>query len=85
MKLFLKIFSMFSDVPVISSIDRILGTIVGFFGGMLIIWVIFYFVLLMIGRENGAGFFAMIDSNFFLKFLYNHNLLMTFVNSVAFT
>ena len=84
-KLSMKLVEAITAVPVIHGTDRILGIFAGIFFGFLLVWVAFYFMLLVVGRENGAAFFRMVDSDIFLKYLYNHNILMTFINSVAFT
>lgn len=80
----LKGLNIVTEVPVIHGLNKCVGLVFGIFEGLVIVWAVFYFVLLFIGRTRGASFFAALDMNPVLKWIYNNNLLMTFANSVVF-
>ena len=79
-----RILDLLNDAPVIGSFNRMVGFFAGLAEGFIIVWLIFLFILVFLGRENGAAFFEAVDANPVLKWIYNHNLLMTIVNMVAF-
>ena len=84
LKLLLKALDRLTEIPVIHGINKTLGFVGGMFEGLLVIWTLFYLILVFLGRDGASGFFAMIDANIFLRWLYNHNLIMTVTNSIAF-
>ena len=81
----LKFFRIIGDTPVISSLNRFLGGVAGFIGGIIIVWGVFFFMLLFFGPEGSPEFFAAVNGNEFVKLLYNNNLILTFVNYLVFT
>ncbi len=83
-RLVLKIFDLLDDAPVIGSFNRMVGFFAGFAEGLIIVWLAFLFILIFVGRENGAAFFEAVNASPVVKWIYNHNLLMTIVNIVAF-
>lgn len=83
-KTVLKFFRIIRDTPVIGSVDRALGGLAGFIGGLLIIWGTFFFLLLFFGPEGLPEFFDAVNENEFVKLLYNNNLLMTLINYFIF-
>ncbi|MCR5774813.1 MAG: CvpA family protein [Lachnospiraceae bacterium] len=81
----LKFFKLIGDAPVLGSVNRLLGGVVGFIGGLILIWGIFFFLLLFYGPQELPQFYNAIGQNEFVKLLYNNNLLMTFINFFIFT
>ncbi len=80
----LKFFRLIGDVPIAGSIDRALGGIAGFAGGLIIIWSAFFFLLLFYGPEGLPELFDAINGNAFVRLLYNNNLVMTLINYFIF-
>ena len=83
-KAVLRFFRIIGDAPVVGSANRILGGIVGFFGGLIIVWGTFFFLLLFYGPDEMPIFFDAVNGNEFVKLLYNNNLIMTLVNYFIF-
>ncbi|MBQ8955737.1 MAG: CvpA family protein [Lachnospiraceae bacterium] len=83
-KAILKLFRVIGDAPVLGSVNRMLGGIVGFLGGLMIVWSAFFFILLLYGPDGLPQFYNAIGQNEFVKLLYNNNLITTFVNFFVF-
>lgn len=82
--LVLRVFKVIGDAPVVSAVNRILGGVAGFAGGLILIWGVFFFMLLWYGPEGNPEFFSAVNGNEFVKLLYNNNLILTFVNFFIF-
>ena len=83
-KAVLRFFRIIGDAPIAGSINRTLGGIAGFAGGLMIIWGAFFFLLLFYGPEGLPELFSAVNGNEFVKLLYNNNLIMTLVNYFIF-
>ena len=83
-KTILKFFRIIGDAPVIGRVDRALGGLAGFIGGLVIIWGTFFFLLLFFGPEGLPEFFDAVNKNEFTRLLYNNNLIMTLINYFIF-
>ncbi len=83
-KIVLRLIEPVLDFPVICDIDRTLGLLVGFCTGIIVVWLGFFLGLFLLGREGMEPLFKMMESSAPLKFIYNHNLLMTFIHKVVF-
>ncbi len=83
-KAVLRFFRIIGDAPVVGTVNRALGGIVGFLGGLVIIWGTFFFLLLFYGPQGLPEFFDAINGNEFVKLLYNNNLIMTLVDYFVF-
>ncbi len=80
----LKALRIIGDAPVIGSANRILGGLAGFVGGFILVWTVFFFMALFVGEAGAPDFYRAVNSNKLLGFIYNHNLVMTFVNYFIF-
>ena len=83
-KAILRFFRIIGDAPVVGTVNRALGGIVGFAGGLIIIWGMFFFLLLFYGPKGLPEFFDAVNGNEFVKLLYNNNLIMTLVDYFVF-
>ncbi len=63
----------FSKLPVIRTVDRFFGTLIGLLLGLLFIWLFFMIVSLFAGTPFGIRMLAMIQENPFLVWLYQNN------------
>ena len=79
-----KALKIISDAPVVSAVNRFLGGVAGLIGGVVLVWIVFFFALLLYGEQGLPELYAAINGNEFVKLLYNHNLIMTFVNYFVF-
>lgn len=83
-KAVLRFFRIIGDAPIVGDINRLLGSIVGFLGGLVIIWGAFFFILLFYGPQGLPEFFDAVSANPFVRLLYNNNLIMTLINYFVF-
>lgn len=70
---------LFSKLPVINSINKDLGGIIGFAEGILFLWVICIALTAISGTQVGENIFSAIASNPVLNFIYNNNLLTKYI------
>ena len=54
-------------------------------GGVVIVWLVFFFMLLFVGEAGAPEFYAAVNGNEIVRLLYNHNLIMTFVDFFVFS
>ena len=62
-------------LPIIKGLNKLVGGIAGFAEGILLVWIAFLAATIFAGNEIGMKFFTLIDSSYFLSFLYNNNIL----------
>lgn len=68
-----------AKLPLISGINRLLGTLAGIMEATAIVWVGFAVISCMRIPVYGAPLVALVTSNRFLDFLYQHNLFYNFI------
>lgn len=77
--IFLAIAVHFLDVlaklPALKNINRIGGLAVGLVEGLIVVWIVLLAIVLCQGTEFGRELMSSIESNLFLKFLNDNNLL----------
>lgn len=79
LRILISVIDLFSKLPLINSINKNLGAIVGFAEGILIIWVICTALTAISGTSVGEEIFSAIASNHMLNFIYNNNLLTKYI------
>ena len=62
-------------IPVLKGVNRILGIFAGAFQGLIIVWLLFLFLTLFAGTEQGQQCIAQIDQSNILSYLYYNNVL----------
>lgn len=77
MHLLCSIIETVASLPVIHGVNKSLGLLVGGVQGILLIWLIFLGVALGCQNEYGQQLQAMINENWALTYLYDHNLLLS--------
>lgn len=68
-----------SHIPIIKGVNRLLGLFVGAVYGLLLVWLGFYVVALGSAGEMGQVVISYINENEFLTFLYENNLVLSFI------
>ena len=66
-------------LPLIGFANRLLGLAAGAINGLLIIWFAFYLVAIMCTTELGSTIISQIYANEFLIYLYENNLMLSFL------
>ena len=64
-----------TEIPGLKVINRVFGAAVGFFKGLLFIWVCMYLVKLTAKHIPHNVLLVQIKGNYFLNMLYHHNLV----------
>lgn len=68
-----------AKLPVLSGLNRLLGTLAGVIEATVIIWVGFAVISCLRIPVNGEPLVTLITGNKFLDFLYRHNMLYNFI------
>ncbi len=68
-----------AKLPLISGVNRLLGTLAGIIEATVIVWVGFAVISCMRIPVYGEQLVMLVTSNRFLDFLYRHNLLYNFI------
>jgi uncharacterized membrane protein required for colicin V production len=84
-KSILHFFKLIGDAPIVNPVNKFLGGVAGMIGGVVMIWLVFFFILLFVGEEGAPEFYAAVNGNEIVRLLYNHNLIMTFINFFVFS
>ena len=84
-KAVLQFFKLIGDAPIVDPVNRFLGGVAGMIGGVVIVWLVFYFMLLFVGEAGAPEYYAAVNGNEIVRLLYNHNLIMTFVDFFVFS
>lgn len=73
------LFDIASKLPVIRQLNNLLGTIMGFIQGYIVVSLM-YVVAVAFGTTNfGMSILEMIDKSSLLSWIYNHNIVVNFV------
>lgn len=74
-----KLLGIVSRIPILKGVNRVLGTFAGAVQALLVIWIVFYIIALCGAGETGRVLVAYIYESPFLTFLYENNLVLTFI------
>lgn len=74
LKVVSEVFDVFAKLPVINEINRLAGAAAGVAKGILILWVLCILLMAMAGTPAGNALMDAVDSNAFLRFIYNTNV-----------
>lgn len=66
-----------SKLPLIGTVDHLLGLVTGAANGLLIVWIIFYLSATLCATELGSEIIAQINANEYLMFLYQNNPILS--------
>jgi hypothetical protein len=71
-----------SHLPVLHSLNKLGGCILGLVNGYIVLWIICVVVTIFSGTELGGYIATQINESIVLQLIYNHNYLMSFVSSL---
>lgn len=74
-----KALNIISKLPVINSLNKLLGLVFGFILGIIRVWLLFIILTFFSASPKLANVFDMIQESSFVNFLYNNNLLLKIV------
>ena len=70
-------------LPILSGINKIAGGFLGGAEGLIFLWIICLFVTAFSGTAGGKSLIQQIESSALLSYIYDHNLLSSFVMTVV--
>ena len=73
-----------TKLPILHGINRLAGGALGVVYGVVLVWIAFLLVTILCNGNIGKQFFALINENQFLMFLYNQNIIMKIVFGLMF-
>ena len=73
-----------TKLPILHGINRLAGGALGVVYGVVLVWSAFLLVTILCNGNLGKQFFALINENQFLMFLYNQNIIMKIVFGLMF-
>ena len=73
-----------TKLPILHGINRLAGGALGIVYGVVLVWIAFLLVTILCNGNIGKQFFALINENQFLMFLYNQNIIMKIVFGLMF-
>ena len=72
-----------TKIPGIHGANKILGGVLGFVKGIVIVWFMFIIITMLISTPFGKTCATMINDNGFLLWIYNNNLLLKIVTGAV--
>ena len=82
LKVIVSVINLISKLPIIRSVNKTLGGVVGLAEGILIIWIAAIVVTALGATDIGGQVLSAISSNEILNFIYNNNLLLKLMESL---
>ena len=82
LKLIMRLSNVINHIPILGGINRLFGGILGLAEGVIFLWTICIVIMMLSGRPAGEACEDVIKQSSFLTFIYEHNYLMTVINSV---
>ena len=80
MKIIIRCLNLLSRLPVIHTMNKMGGLLVGLLKGMIILWILCIIITILSGTEMGGYLFAQINESPFLRYIYDNNYIMMFIN-----
>lgn len=75
--------NLISKLPLLNSINKTAGLIVGLVQGLIVVWLFFILITVFGSSELGQKALQMIDESQILSLIYNNNLLLRFVTGAT--
>ncbi|MCQ2506186.1 MAG: CvpA family protein [Lachnospiraceae bacterium] len=74
-----KLLDVISKLPVLKQLNGLLGGVIGAMEGLVVTWFLFLVLTLFTGTSFGITLLKMIEQNGLLKWMYENNLISTFL------
>ena len=75
MMILIHLLDLVSKLPGVNGINHLGGLVIGLVQGLVVVWILFLFVILLQDSEWGQQMLNSIQENFFLKLLYENNII----------
>ncbi len=84
MKIIIRCLNLISRLPVIHTMNKMGGMLVGLLKGLIILWLICIVITIMSGTEAGIYLYTQINESPFLKYIYDNNLIMALITGLKY-
>lgn len=71
------------EIPVIGSLDRLLGMLFGAFNGLMVIWLAFIVITMFCTADWARSILMEVDHTPILKMLYEHNYFFSIIKNIT--
>ncbi|MGN0342963.1 MAG: CvpA family protein [Roseburia sp.] len=78
----MRILNLLAMLPGIKGVNKTAGLALGLVRGLLVIWLLFYLISMFCASSIGSQLLCYIDENEFLRWLYQHNLIMELIYKI---
>ena len=82
LRIIFAVLKLFTKIPIIKGMNQTFGAIIGIVEALLIIWGLCLIVMAISQTPLGIKITTLIEGNFFLKFIYDNNMILTLANYV---
>ena len=82
MQVIIRVVDIVSRLPVLKQINKTGGLVLGLAKGLIVVWVFFIAITIFCDTEFAHTVFAYVNSNSFLAFLYNNNLILKLIFAI---
>lgn len=72
---------LFSKLPIVHTLDRLLGIVFGIFEVVLLLWTVYAFIMMMDMGAIGQAILAYTEENALLTWIYQHNYLAYWIGA----
>lgn len=75
-RILIKSLKLFSKIPIINGLNKLLGMIIGIAEGLLITWILFFVITNYNVFNKSAEILEMVEGNKYILLLYKNNMLL---------
>lgn len=84
MRIIIRCLNLLSRLPVIHTMNKMGGMLVGLLKGLILLWLICIVITIMSGTETGIYLYGQINESPFLKYIYDNNMIMALITGLKY-
>lgn len=84
MRIIIRCMNLLSRLPVIHTMNKMGGMLVGLLKGLILLWLICIVITIMSGTEAGIYLYGQINESPFLKYIYDNNMIMALITGLKY-
>ena len=84
MRIIIRCLNLLSRLPVIHTMNKMGGMLVGLLKGLIVLWLICIVITIMSGSEAGIYLYSQINESPFLKYIYDNNMIMALITGLKY-
>ena len=84
MRIIIRCLNLLSRLPVIHTMNKMGGMLVGLLKGVILLWLICIVITIMSGTEAGIYLYGQINESPFLKYIYDNNMIMALITGLKY-